>query len=1023
MNARIVFSVLGPLEVHRGGTVVPILPGKQRALLAALLVDSNRMVLVAEIVEALWGASPPRSARATLQNYVKRLRGTLGDGSHSVIRTLPAGYLIRVAADELDLLRFEALLRSAEQETRAGGWARAAVDLRAALSLWRGEPLADVPSDLLAQREVPRLVEMRLRAMEMLVEADLHFGRLGDVIAELRKLTAIYPLRERLHELLMLALYRDGQQAAALNAYREIRDVLVRELGAEPGPGLRHMQHSILRSDPAPTISQIRADVRNLRPAYSIRSDAVPRQLLAAPRHFSGRTSEIAALMRMLGTDDGGPTQTVAAFLICGMAGVGKTALAMHWAHQVASEFPDGQLYVDLRGYDPDPPVAAADALAGFLRALGVAATDLPAEPDERAALYRTLLAERRVFVLLDNACSAEQVRPLLPGGPGCAAVVTSRESLAGLVARNGAARLELDPLPLADAVEVLRAQIGPRVAADRQSAETLARQCALLPLALRTAGELAAARHDVSLADLVAELAHQRRRLDLLAADGDTRTAVRAVFSWSCRHLDADTVRTFALLGLHPGPDYDRYAVAALIGSTLEDATAQVDWLTRAHLIQPGPPGRYGMHDLLRAYARELSATCCADGEAEVAMTRVFDHYVSSTTSATELLFPAFHAQQPAAGPPQLAAPALTDADAARAWLDAHRPTLLAAVASGAESSWPAQAIRLAAALFRYLEVGGYYSELTTMYGFARHAAQRTDDLAAEAEALNNVSVVGLRQGHLDVAMGHLDSALALYRRLGDHIGQTWVLGNLGIAAFLQGRYQRAIQYQQQALKLHRGADDHTGEARTLNNLGLIDLRQGRYEEAAERFTLARDYFRDLGDRNSEAHCAVNLAAAGTRLGGPQQAISMLQEALATFRETGNPSGETHALSNLGMAELQQGNADLAASHLIAALELARQTRDRAEEAAALNALGMTLLRTGKLEEAKDRHTCALEIARQIGELYEQARAHDGLARCGQATGDVGAARGHWHRSLDLHASLCTPEADQIRRQLAEVG
>jgi Helix-turn-helix domain/NB-ARC domain len=496
----------------------------------------------------------------------------------------------------------------------------------------------------------------------------------------------------------------------------------------------------------------------------------VPRQLPAPVAHFVGRAGELMALSRLL-PKARADTPALVISAIGGTAGVGKTALAVHWAHQVARRFPDGQLHVNLRGNDPGQPMSAADALAGFLRALGVPGQEIPAEADERAARYRSLLAGRRVLVLLDNAGSVEQVRPLLPGAPACVAVVTSRDALAGLVAREGARRLDLDLLPPSDAIGLLRALIGARVDADPGVAAELAEQCARLPLALRVAAELAAARPAVSLAGLAGELADQRR-LDLLAAGGDFRTAVRAVFSWSYRHLDAGTARAFRLAGLHPGPDLDPYAVAALTAATVEQAAGLLDALARGYLVQPARSGRFGMHDLLRAYARELVGAQDGAEERRVALTRLLDHYLHTAAMAMDALFPAEQHCRPAVPASASPTPPMPDPAAARAWLDAQRPSLVAVAVHTASHGWPGHATQLAATLFRYLDAGGYYTEAVTIHTCARLAAEATGDRAAEATALTSLGVVDWRLARRQQATDHLRQALALFCQAGDQAG-----------------------------------------------------------------------------------------------------------------------------------------------------------------------------------------------------------------------------------------------------------
>jgi DNA-binding SARP family transcriptional activator/tetratricopeptide (TPR) repeat protein len=1005
------FGLLGPLSVRRGGMEMPVPPGKQRVLLAALLLRAGRVVALDDLAEALWGARPPATARVTLQNYVMRLRRTLGDASRDRIATHPGGYLIHVTARELDVPRFEALLATAQAAARDGSWDDAAGQAGAALALWRGEPLEDVASELLAAREVPRLAELRLQALEMRIEAAVRLGRQSGVIAELRQLAGAYPLRERLHGLLMLALYRDGRQGEALAAYQNARTVLVEELGTEPGVELHELHQRMLTADP-----MLRAPAP-ARAAPAGPAPVVPRELPAGIRHFTGRGGELKKLTALLDQADQ-ETPTVVISAIGGTAGVGKTALAVQWAHQVAQRFPDGQLYVNLRGYDPGQPVTAADALAGFLRALGVPGPGIPAGEDERAARYRSLLAGKRLLVVADNAGSVEQVRPLLPGSPACVVVVTSRDTLAGLVARDGARRLDLDLLPLPEAVGLLRALIGERVDDDPGAAAVLAAQCARLPLALRVAAEFAAARPDVGLAGLSGELAGQRR-LDLLDAGGDPRTAVRAVLSWSHRHLDRDAARAFRLAGLHPGADFDRYAVAALTGTTVEQAGRLLDVLARAHLIHLAGPGRYGLHDLLRAYARELAASHGGEDEQHAALTRLFDHYLHTAATAMDTLHPAECHRRPRIPLPATPAPPVTGPAAARAWLDAERATLVAVTVHTAGHGWPAHATRLAATLFRYLDSGSHYPEAITIHTHARDAARHAGDRSAEATALNHLAGPHRRQGRYQQAIRQYRQALALFQQTGDRAGQAHALGNLGNVCADQGRYQAAIGLHEQALDLYRQIGDRVGEARTLGNLGYIEERQGRYRQAAGHHRQSLAIARETGNRTTECIALINLGTVDLRQDRYQQAAGHLHRALALCRETGYRFFEAEALTRISGVRLRQGRLQEATGHLEAALALYGETGNRSGKADALNTLGEVLLATGQPGHARTQYTTALGLAGRIGDKYQQARAHNGLGHAYYATGNIGQARSRWQEALTLYTELGAPEADQVRAQL----
>jgi DNA-binding SARP family transcriptional activator len=783
------FGILGPLLVCDGDVVVEVPAARQRALLAALLLRAGSPVPADVLAEIVWDGMPPSGAQTTLRSHVLRLRRVLGLGAGARVRTRNRAYLVEATPEEVDALRFAQLSQEGGEAVRAGDWARASATLSEALALWRGPLLADVPSESLRREEVQDLEALRLQAEEWRIDAALHLGGASELVPGLQSVAVQHPLRERFHGQLMLALYRCGRQAEALAAYRQARRVLVEELGTEPGPELQQLHQQILHADPA----LIRTGPAT--PAASAEAPAgpAPRQLPAAVAGFTGRAAELAALTRMLDQAGAGTPGTVVISAIGGTAGVGKTALALHWAHQVATRFGDGQLYVNLRGYDSSPPVTAADALAGFLRALGLPGANIPPEADERAACYRSLLAGKRMLVVLDNAGSAEQVRPLLPGTPACMVVVTSRDALTGLVARDGAARLDLDLLPLQDAVSLLRALIGARTDAEPDATATLARQCCRLPLALRVAAELAAARPSIPLTDLAGELADRQKRLDLLDAGGDSRTAARAVFSWSYHHLNAATARTFRLLGLHPGTDFDRYAVAALTAMTAEQAGQVMDVLARAHLIRPADPGRCSMHDLLRAYARQLAVARDGEDAQHAALTCLLDYYLHTAAAAITTVLPAEVSRPPRVPRPATPAPSLADPAEARAWLEAEQANLVAAAVYAAANGSPGHATRLSATLGRYLENGGHFAEAFTLQSHARDAARRAGDRAAEATALNSLGLVAWWRGQYEQAAGHLQHALALRREAGDQSGQAYVLANLGIVVGQQGQYERA--------------------------------------------------------------------------------------------------------------------------------------------------------------------------------------------------------------------------------------
>jgi DNA-binding SARP family transcriptional activator len=977
--SKLEFCLLGPVLVRRDGVAVPVPRGRQRAVLALLLLNVGRVVSVGEIAETLWGTAPPPSASATVRNYVKRLRRGLGNADQARIVTRSPGYMVRIDPGELDVARFEVLLDGARSAARGGSWEAAADQARAALALWRGEPLADVESEALALGEVPRLTELRLQAAELRIDAELRLGRHGEVIAELERLAAAQPLRERLHALLMLALYRDGRQAEALAVYRQARRVLVDELGAEPGAELRELHRQILTAGPVPAAPEsAHLALGDVRPAGAKPGPVVPRELPGPVPQFVGRAAELADLTEALARASAQRPQTLVISAIAGMAGVGKTALAVKWAHQVADRFPDGQLHVNLRGYDPGQPLSAADVLARFLRSLGVAEQDIPVETGERAARYRSLLAGRRMLIVIDNARDVAQVRPLLPGSPSCVTVVTSRDALAGLVARDGARRLDLGPLPSAEAVGLLRALIGERVDAEPEATVTLAGCCAWLPLALRVAAERAAAAPGVPLADVASELADQQQRLDLLDAAGDRLTAVRAVFSWSVRHLDDQAARAFRLLGLHPGADFDAYAVAALTDSTLRQGRRLLHRLACAHLIQPAGTGRYGMHDLLRAYAADQAADTDSERERGAALIRLFDHYLATAAAAARTLYRG-DPDQPALPRPAAPAPPVTSPTAALAWLDAERCTLVAVAAYDADHGSSGHAIGLAASIFRYLDVG-YFADAAAVHGYARRAAVQSGDRTAEAAALTMLGATEAAQGRLGQAASHLEQALALCRADGDRVGEARALANLGMVDYCRGRYLQSAGRHRKALAIHVDVGNHAGQARELHALGIVDLRRGRYEQAAGHLSRSLALFREVGLRSGEAQVLGRLGELELRQGHYGQAAGHLRLSLGLGREIGNRPCQARALVCLGFSELRQGRRRQAIRHLRESLALYVQVGDSSGQAEALNGLGEAFRARSQVNEASARHAAALALAIQCGDKREQARARSGL-------------------------------------------
>jgi tetratricopeptide (TPR) repeat protein/transcriptional regulator with XRE-family HTH domain len=744
---------------------------------------------------------------------------------------------------------------------------------------------------------------------------------------------------------------------------------------------------------------------------------AVPRLLPAAVPAFAGRQSELAALSRML--DQPGGSAVVTA--IGGLAGVGKTTLAVHWAHQVAGEFPDGQLFVNLRGFDPSgTPVMPADALPVLLEALDVPADQLPGTVEAQLGLYRSLLAGKRMLVVLDNAHSEAQVRPLLPGAPTCRVVITSRNRLPGLAATESARLLLLDVLTDAEASELLDQRIGAdRIAADPHAARQLIASCAHLPLALSIVAARAAMRQDVSLAQLAADLGSYPD-LDGYTTGADAATDIRTVLSWSYRQLNAEAARTFRLAGLHTGQDLDVHAVAALTGMTLSQASHVLGTLAGECLIQSVARDRYRMHDLLRRYARELTDAEDTGQDRQRALTRLLDYYLRGAADAMDAAFPDERHRRPRIAAPAVPAAVMPDKDAALIWLNTERPALIAAVVYAADNGWHTHATHLAAILYRYLDAGGYTADAITVHGNAARVARRSEDHLAEANAVSHLGAAYLRQGHYQSAAGHFQQAIAIYCQSRDRLGEARAITNLGLVELQQGQLKDATIHIERAIALFRDIGARADEPNALTNLGIAEHRQGHFERAMEHVQQALAVCREIGDTGTEAHALATIGSIHTRQGRYARAAAVLRQALALARQTGDRATENDILNELGLAELRQGQHQQAAHTLQHALELATSSGSLSLQAQVLNSLGEAHLCAALPADARARYGTALDVASGTGAKREQARAHHGLGQTYHDCGDTRNARRHWREAFTLYTELGAPEADLIRTRLA---
>jgi tetratricopeptide (TPR) repeat protein len=728
------------------------------------------------------------------------------------------------------------------------------------------------------------------------------------------------------------------------------------------------------------------------------------------PPDLAGFTSRTGELNRLRRAARAGEAVVISA--IEGMAGVGKTQLAVHAGHLLHQQRPfDRVLFVNLRGFDPaQPPADPAAVLDGFLRLLGVPGQQIPHTLDARAAAYRDRLAGTQTLVVLDNAATTEQVRPLLPATPGCLALVTSRRSLTGL---HPATRLTVDVFTPDEALAFL-AQAVPDipVGQDPHAAARIARRCGYLPLALSLVIGHIRDSSGWTLTDHADRLdeRHHDRRLD---------TGVELALNLSYQHLPSQRRRLLRLTALYPGQDLDAYAAAALTDTDLPTAQDLLHHLHRDHLLQQAAPGRYTFHDLIRVYATIRATDEDRPPERRTALTRLFDYYLATTATAMNTLHPGEAHNRPAIPPAGTPAPDLTDPDIARGWLDTERPTLVAIAAHTASHGWPTHTTRLARTLFRYLD-GGHNTEALTVHG---HAARHTGDPIEQAHALTDLGVAHWRLGRHGPAAEHYQQALDLFRQAGDPAGEARTLGNLGIIAEQLGHYRTATDRYARVLTLHRQSGDRTGEARALTNLGDLEGRLGRYRPAVEHHELALTLFRQAGNRVGEAATLDSLGEVEMRSGRYGPAGEHLLQALTLYRQLGDHNGEAWALESLGTLHARLGQPDQAIEHHQQALAIFRETGERDGEACALNGLGEAAHTAGRDADALTHHTAAHAIAADAGDREQQARAHSGLGQAHYTLGNLALAREGYQHALALYTDLGLPQADQIRTHLAQLA
>ncbi|GIM85326.1 AfsR/SARP family transcriptional regulator [Winogradskya consettensis] len=856
--------LLGPVDVDADGAVREVSGLRRKATLAVLALNRGTVVSADQLIDVVWDGSAPATGLNTLQRNISYLRQVLG-GRHSIVARSP-GYLLEVGAEPTDAELAERVLRVA-----SGSAASRVRELNTVLDLWRGPSLADVCALPWLDRHAQRLDRMRLQAGQDLVDARLALGEHLPLLPELEQRAGEHPFDERTQRQLILALYRAGRQVEALAAFRRLRADLREELGIDPGPELRELESAMLRQDAALT-------------AVSTPVVRVPAQLPLAVRGFVGRMTELAVLDDFAGVA-----------VVSGGAGFGKTSLAVHWAHRAAKRFPDGQLYVNLRGFGPAGNVMdPAAAVRGFLGAFEVPVARIPAGYDEQVALYRSLLAGKRVLILLDNARDAEQVRPLLPGAPGCVVVVTSRDRLAPMVAVEGALAVGVGLFSEADAGEMLGRRLGEgRLAAEPRAVLEIMARCAGLPLALSIVAARAATRPGQPLAALAAQLAEGAEVLDSLSA-GDPGSDLRAVFSWSFRALRPDAARLFRLLGMHPGPDLGVGAAASLAGLSVRVVEALLDDLLGASLLTEHAPGRFVLHDLLRVYALEQGA----DHEARE---RLFEHYLHTAQTASRTLHGPWSDLPLAAPGPGVTPEQPVRPEAANAWFDVEHHVLLGLVQLAESAGLAAYAWRLAWSLSLVLDSRGFWREYRETQRSALEAARRSGDAVGLAHAEHGLGRAYSCLCRDSEALPLLHSALARYAAVGDIAGQANVHLGIGFVADRAGDSALAMHCSQQALELFRAAGHRSGQAMALSNIGWSLAELGEFDAARTLCEQGLALHRELGDPRGLAGSWDSLGYAHQLAGRHEDAIACYTTGLALARQVGDRFVQADLLSRLG--------------------------------------------------------------------------------------------------------------------------
>ncbi|WP_158578416.1 AfsR/SARP family transcriptional regulator [Spongiactinospora rosea] len=1030
------FRILGSVEMWAEGQMRDLGTAKERYVLAILLLTPGQPVLIENIIDWVWGDTPPTNARGNLYTYVHRLRGRIGDDKAVLRRS--GGYVLNVDPEQIDLHRFHRLNDRARTLAHVGNTDEALRLFNEAAELWRGEPLSGLHGEWISTIRTS-LESDHQAATKMRLQLELDAGHHTEVLGELYRLVDGHPYDESFIEQLMIALYRCGRQRDALETYHRMSHRMVEQLGTDPAPSLRAMYQRILRGDPELAAPHIPPPAPSAPVTQNLPRD-IP--------DFTGREADLRHLYEAL--DTGLTAVTIEA--IDGMAGIGKSALAIHAAHALADRYKDGRWFLSLRAHDPNhPPLSPAEGLQILLRDIGENPRRIPEGLEPRAALWRARLAERRMLIVLDDAADADQVRPFLPGAPGCLVLITSRRRLTGL---EGIRPLSLDVLAPHDASLLFRRIVGHDRPLAAPDVNRLVQLCGHLPLAVTIMADRLRHRPARAVGDFVTRLS-QDRLAEMHTGDND----LTSTFELSYRELSRPRQRAFRRLSLHIGADFTAASAAAMIGSDLRTAERALEELLDHHLIQEPHSGRFRFHDLLREYARRRASEEESPGELRHVVHRLLDFYLYTADQADRALYP--HRRRTAlwiARPPADPLP-VSDPDSAAEWLRTERDNLLSCAYHAAEHGLPSHTVNLSIALATYLERSAHWADAARLHETARRLSQKTGDRGATAHVELELSLIRSRTGRYHDAMELAQHGLTTFRALGDLHGEADVLCHLSRVCWHTGRSRLSLAYADKALNLYQHTKDRYGEGKAhlhrgialfhlgrteeaasafqrsldivrvtkdratmalaLNNLGDLELDRGNLQRALDLFRESLATLRAAGWRQNEAVALNNIANVLRRQGALQEALYFYRQALSEYQATGDRRNETDAHNNIGASYLLLNLVSEALTHFHKALTVAEEIGDPYGQALALRGLGDGRQRHGQYDLAYETYERALAIAREVDNPLLQAGCLQGLGEALLHTKGRDQAEIHWREALAIYERLGSPEAEAVRASL----